>query len=84
MGLTYLGPARTLQLGDGTVVERGRPITLDDATKAALVKAGHRFRDDATGAVETRGPQLPKARSKTAPVAAPVVVVEEAPPSQPE
>ena len=42
---TYRGPARSLTLADGTVLERGKEATLDAAVKAALEKAGHRFSD---------------------------------------
>lgn len=50
MSLIYLGPAKTLDLGDGQVVaRRGEITTLHPAIQRALEKAGHRFLDQASG-----------------------------------
>lgn len=49
MSLTYLGPADTLTLADGTELHKGDAATVDDATKAALEAAGHQFLDSESG-----------------------------------
>jgi hypothetical protein len=54
MGLTYLGPATAIDLGNGRTLKRGGSADhLSKAARTALEKAGHRFKDSETGRLTT-------------------------------